>query len=87
MFNLQRAKKSPTIFRRLTDITPQAFEELVTVLKKAYPEFERERLSRREREREIGAGGIFVKPFFRGFLSWVWLLTCSKFVGIGCSLQ
>ncbi len=34
MFNLQRAKKSPTIFPRLTDVTPQAFEELTTVLKK-----------------------------------------------------
>jgi len=57
MFNLQRAKKSPTIFRHLTDITPQAFEELMTVLKETYPEFERKRLSRRERE--IGAGGKF----------------------------
>jgi len=34
MFNLQRAKKSPTIFCRLTGITPQAFEKLMTVLKK-----------------------------------------------------
>ncbi len=50
MFNLQRAKKSPTIFRHLTDVTPQAFEELMTVLKEAYPEFERKRLSRREVE-------------------------------------
>jgi len=57
MFNLQRAKKSPTIFPRLTDVTPQAFEELMTALKKAYPEFERKRLSRRGRE--IGAGGKF----------------------------
>jgi len=59
MLNLEKAQKSPTIFRRLTDITPQAFEELMTVLKKAYPEFERKRLSRRERERGIGAGGKF----------------------------
>ncbi len=59
MFNLQRAKKSPTIFPRLTDVTPQAFEELMTALKKAYPEFERKRLSRRERGRGIGAGGKF----------------------------
>ncbi len=36
MFNLQRAKKFPTIFRRLTGITPQAFEELTTVLKEAH---------------------------------------------------
>jgi|GEM_PF-3056557 len=44
MFNLQRAKKSPTIFRHLTDITPQAFEELMTVLKETYPEFERKKV-------------------------------------------
>ncbi|GEM_PF-6295346 len=31
----------------------------MTALKKAYPELERKRLSRREREREIGAGGKF----------------------------
>ncbi len=59
MFNLQRAKKSPTIFRRLTDITPQAFEELMTVLKKAYPDFEKRRLSRRRKERGIGAEGDY----------------------------
>ncbi|MFN3477004.1 MAG: hypothetical protein ACK4Z6_05565, partial [Candidatus Methylomirabilales bacterium] len=47
MINLQRAKKCPTIFRRLTGISPQAFEELMAVLNKAYPDFERRRLSRR----------------------------------------
>ncbi len=31
----------------------------MTVLKKAYPEFGRIRLSRREREKGIGAGGKF----------------------------
>lgn len=59
MLNLEKAKKSPTIFRRITGIPPQAFEELMAALKKAYPDFERRRLSRRKRERGIGAGGKF----------------------------
>ncbi|MFN3420828.1 MAG: hypothetical protein ACK40X_03780, partial [Armatimonadota bacterium] len=59
MLNIERAKKSPNIFRRLVGISPQAFEELMAVLKKAYPDFERRRLSRRKRERDIGAGGKF----------------------------
>ncbi|MQK95514.1 transposase family protein, partial [Escherichia coli] len=33
--------------------------ELMAVLNKAYPDFERRRLSRRRRERAIGAGGKF----------------------------
>ena len=59
MLNIERAKRSPAIFQRLTGISPQAFEELMDVLKKAYPDFERRRLSRRRRERAIGAGGKF----------------------------
>ncbi len=59
MLNLERAKKSPAIFLRLVGISPQAFEELMDVLKKAYPDFERKKLSRRKRERVIGAGGKF----------------------------
>jgi len=59
MLNLEKAKKSPNFFRRLTGISLQEFDELMAVLKKAYPDYERRRLSRREREREIGAGGKF----------------------------
>jgi len=57
---LAKSQKSPTIFRRLTGISLKAFEELMTVLKKAYPDFERRRLSRR-RERGVGVGGKFKK--------------------------
>ncbi len=65
MLNLEKAKKSPNLFRRLTGISLQEFDELMAVLKKAYPDYERRRLSRREREREIGAGGKFKLSFAR----------------------
>lgn len=59
MLSLERAKKSPTIFRRLTGLSLQAFKELMENLEKAYPEFEKRRLSRKDRKRAIGAGGKF----------------------------
>ncbi len=48
MLNLEKAKKSPNLFRRLTGISLQEFDELMAVLKKAYPDYERRRLSRRK---------------------------------------
>ncbi len=41
MLNLEKAKKSPNLFRRLTGISLQEFDELMAVLKKAYPDYER----------------------------------------------
>jgi len=59
MLNLEKVKKSHNLFRRPTGISLQEFDELMAVLREAYPDYERKRLSRRKREREIGAGGKF----------------------------
>ncbi len=59
MLHWERAKDYPTLFRRLTGLSVEAFEQLMEVLTKAYPAFERARLQRRDRKRAIGAGGKF----------------------------
>jgi len=59
MLNLERAKNCPAIFRRLIGISPQTFDELMSLLKEVYPDFERRRLSRRKKGKGIGAGGKF----------------------------
>ena len=59
VLKLEKAQKSPNLFRRLTGISLQEFDELMAVLREAYPDYERRRLSRRKRERGIGAGGKF----------------------------
>ncbi len=51
MLRLEKAKKSPNLFRRLTGISLQEFDGLMAVLKKAYPDYERRGLSRRKRDR------------------------------------
>lgn len=59
MLNLQRAKKKPALFRRLTGLTVPAFEELIEKLNCHYGAFEQKRLARPDRQRSIGAGGTF----------------------------
>ncbi len=41
MLNLEKAKKSPNLFRRLTGISLQEFDGLMAVLREAYPDYER----------------------------------------------
>ncbi len=38
MLNLEKAKNSPNFFLRLTGISLQEFDELMAVLKEAYPD-------------------------------------------------
>ncbi len=56
---LGKGKNYPALFRRLTGLSVEAFEQLMEGLTKAYPDFERALLQRRERRRAIGAGGKF----------------------------
>ncbi len=53
MLHWERAKDYPTLFRRLTGLSVEAFEQLMEVLTKAYPDFERTPLQRRGK-RAIG---------------------------------
>ncbi len=59
MLDWQRIKKEPALFKRLTGVSLQTFEQMLGVLEPAYPEFLRQRLSRADRQRAIGAGGKF----------------------------
>ncbi|MGQ9729522.1 MAG: hypothetical protein ACUVSC_13580, partial [Candidatus Fervidibacter sp.] len=59
MLSLEKAKRFPSIFHRLTGISLDAFEQLMETLQKDYPEFQRLRLYRKDRKRAIGAGGKF----------------------------
>ncbi|MFN4132512.1 MAG: transposase family protein [Caldimicrobium sp.] len=59
MLNINKARKYPNLFRRLVGISPQDFDKLIATLEKHYMHFQRKRLSRRERERDIGAGAKF----------------------------
>ncbi len=53
MLHWERAKNYPTLFHCLTGLSVEAFEQLMEVLTKAYPDFERAPLQRRERKRAI----------------------------------
>ena len=52
-------KKSPQIFRRLTGIGPGEFTNLLAQLTPIYEEWNDQRLSKKTRQRKVGAGGKF----------------------------
>ena len=54
-----RLRGNPDTFRRLTGITPEDFDQVLTDLRPLYEEAERERLGRPDRERAIGGGRNF----------------------------
>jgi hypothetical protein len=54
-----RLRRNPDTFRRLTGIAPEDFDEIMEDLPALYEEAERERLSRPDRKRAIGAGRKF----------------------------
>ncbi len=56
---MQRAKNKPALFRRLTGLTVQAFDELMQTLNRHYTAFEPKRLARPNRQRAIDARGKF----------------------------
>ena len=54
-----RLRGNPDTFRRLTGISPEDFDQVLTDLRPLYEEAERERLGRPDRERAIGGGRNF----------------------------
>lgn len=56
MINLHKLLQKPKVFQRLTGLTPQQFTELLENLTPLWEESEKQRLSRPDRKRAIGAG-------------------------------
>ncbi len=54
-----RLKKTPDMFRRLTGITPEKFDEILRQLQPRYETWNANRLGRPRRKREIGGGRKF----------------------------
>ena len=59
MLGFDKLASNTRRFKMLIGISLQEFDLLLTRVKKAYPEEERKRLSKRSRQREIGAGRRF----------------------------
>jgi hypothetical protein len=59
MLTYQKMKKKPNQFRSFTGITLNEFEQLFTGLQEKHEKFNHKRLSRRKRQRVVGAGRIF----------------------------
>ena len=59
MLGFDKLASNAKRFRMLMGMSLQEFDLLLTKMEKAYPEEERKRLSKRSRQREIGAGRIF----------------------------
>jgi hypothetical protein len=62
MTHTARLKKQPATFRRLTGITVEAFDTILSKLKPIYEESNRKRLSWKGRIRKIGGGMQFSLP-------------------------
>ena len=60
MLGFDKLASNARRFRMLMGISLQEFDLLLTKMEKAYPEEERKRLSKRSRQRGIGAGRRFV---------------------------
>ena len=59
MNHATRLKKSPQTFRRLTGIGSDEFTSLLSKLAPLYEVWNAERLSKKPRQRKVGAGGKF----------------------------
>ena len=62
MSHTSRLKKTPGTFRRLTGITPEAFDRLLAELEPRYRRADTRRKARRPRQRKPGAGHPFTLP-------------------------
>jgi hypothetical protein len=62
MSHTSRLKKSPDTFRRLTGITPEAFDRVLAELEPHYHRADTKRKARRPRRRKPGAGHPFTLP-------------------------
>ena len=59
----RRLCKKPLLFRSLTGLTVPEFDQISTEMDSKYEEYERRRLSKRKRKRDVGAGRPFkLKP-------------------------
>ena len=59
MFSYGRLSKRPEIFRSFTGLEVSEFDSLHSKIESKYEEYERKRLSRPERKRDVGAGNQF----------------------------
>jgi hypothetical protein len=62
MTHADRLKKNPAVFRRLTGITPDIFDDVLQQLAPRYEEWHRTHLHHPDREREYGGGRPFKLP-------------------------
>ena len=59
MTKIEQLKKRPKIFRRLTGLTIEKYDEIYPKLEELYAEFNSKRLDRKGRKRRIGGGNQF----------------------------
>ncbi|MDG7009160.1 MAG: transposase family protein, partial [Nitrososphaerota archaeon] len=62
MFSYSRLSRRPEIFRSFTGLEVSEFDSIYSKVESRYDEFEKERLSRPGRKREVGAGNQFKLP-------------------------
>ena len=62
MMSYSKLSKNPRLFARFTGLTPEEFDRLFQKIEKEYPQFEIERLSRKDRIKSIGQGRKFNLP-------------------------
>jgi len=55
----ERIKKKPQLFRQLTGVTVEKFNELLKQLEEEYEKWNKSRLNKRKRQRKIGGGNQF----------------------------
>lgn len=63
MSHTARLKRNPAIFRRLTGITPEKFDDIIAKLRPRYDAWNERRLSRDDRKHRIGGGRLFTLVF------------------------
>ena len=59
MLNYTGLSKKPKMFRTFTGLTVEEFDKIYAKVENKYPEYERKRLYRKDRKRDIGAGRRF----------------------------
>ncbi len=68
MTHAERLRQKPAVFRRLTGITPEKFDEMLGTLRPRYEMWNANRLGRPGRRREVGGGRKFSLPLEDRFL-------------------
>ncbi len=59
MISFRRLCKKPLLFRSFTGLTVPEFDQISREIESKYEEYERKRLSKRKRKRDVGAGRPF----------------------------